>query len=45
MSCNESDQDIRGNKEGGTALSEPVAELASNLPYHSAPKTLGCQQM
>ena len=32
MSCNVLDMDIRGNKEGGTAHLESVAELASDLP-------------
>jgi hypothetical protein len=32
MSCSVLDKDIGGNKEGGTAHSESVAELASDLP-------------
>jgi len=44
MSCSVLDKDIGGNKEGGTAHLESVAELASDLPHHSAPKTAGRQQ-
>jgi hypothetical protein len=32
MSCSALDKDIAGNNEGGTAHSESVAELASDLP-------------
>jgi hypothetical protein len=37
MPCRELDQNIAGNKEGGVALLESVAELASDLPHYGAP--------
>jgi len=43
MPCGELDSGIRGNKEGGTTLLMSVAELASDLPHYSAPKTIRCQ--
>jgi len=39
------DWDIGGIKEGGTTLLASVAELASDLPQHSPPKTTRCQRI